>query len=72
MDARPEESYVRRAVTVGREPPHWLSDEEFEDCPRCGAHTALTSPTGFVICAECGIVGVRADGRRAIAEQDPD
>jgi len=43
----------------------WFSDQELEDCPRCGEHTAIPTPTGFVVCTECGIVGGRAEDATA-------
>lgn len=39
----------------------WFADDELEECPRCKRRTALQTPKGgFLLCFDCGIVGVRA------------
>ena len=39
----------------------WFDEGELEQCPRCSQHTALQTPKGgFILCFDCGIVGVRA------------
>ncbi len=39
----------------------WFGDGELEVCPRCSERTALQTPKGgFILCFDCGIVGVRA------------
>ncbi len=41
----------------------WFADEELEPCPRCRNRTAFTAPeTGIVVCLDCGVIGVRAEG----------
>ena len=50
--------------SVERERPdlrEWFSDEEMAECPRCYRQTALTTPTGWTVCTECGIVGVQVE-----------
>jgi hypothetical protein len=32
----------------------WFSEDELVDCPRCGKHTAVTTPAGNTVCLECG------------------
>jgi hypothetical protein len=38
----------------------WFDEEELQRCPRCRALTAVTTPRGgFILCFDCGVVGVR-------------
>jgi hypothetical protein len=42
----------------------WFDEDDLEECPRCRKRTAIKNPTplgGWVVCINCGIVGVRAD-----------
>jgi hypothetical protein len=41
----------------------WFSDEELDECPRCGDRAALTIPPGWIICTDCGVVRFAVDDR---------
>jgi hypothetical protein len=51
----------------------WFDDQELEDCPRCGDRMALQTPRGgFILCIECGIVGVRTTDDASAVELLPE
>jgi len=36
----------------------WFRSDELDDCPKCGAHTVVTTPMTRV-CLDCGVLEIQ-------------